>query len=267
MYEKAFCTCFLVPAVCSLSQDMNQLSWYKMLAGTIDRYGLIMHLHKAGHEFYGYYYYDSQQRPIYFIGEDTTQKGRIKLMSFGHPEGMEEFTFSLSNGSTKGIWKKNENSKALPFTANEMTACVSFDYVYTKGAVKLRANLKDSPEATYEAASVWPKGSTSTDAFLKAVIGRSFSGKYGGNEKIGDLFIKKKKEYFASYLQQNKNLKEAELKQAPPVYTNSISNRLMVAYQSSKLLTLAFSNYTFAGGAHGNHGTTYTCIDLINTKN
>lgn len=56
------------------------------------------------------------------------------------------------------------------------------------------------------------------------------------------------------------------MEDALPVYTKDLSNRVLIAYQSPKLLTLAFSNYTYTGGAHGNYGTTYTSIDLTNSK-
>ena len=50
----------------------QNVSWYKCLNGAIDKYPITMHLHKTDHNSFGYYYYNSQQEPIYFIGEDTT---------------------------------------------------------------------------------------------------------------------------------------------------------------------------------------------------
>lgn len=50
-----------------------------------------MHLHKAGHSYFGYYYYETQQNPVYISGEDSTQKGTVKLVAFSSPEATEAF--------------------------------------------------------------------------------------------------------------------------------------------------------------------------------
>jgi hypothetical protein len=41
---------------------------------------------------------------------------------------------------------------------------------------------------------------------------------------------------------------------------------MLIAFQSSKILTMAFFNYAYTGGAHGNYGTYYTSADLTSNK-
>jgi len=45
-----------------------------------------------------------------------------------------------------------------------------------------------------------------------------------------------------------------------------VSDQLMIVYRSSKLIMLAHSNYAYTGGAHGNYGTSYIPVDLLNNK-
>lgn len=256
----------LLFSFCGFSQSNAQLSWYKMLTGKIDRSAVTLHLHKANHRFSGYYYYDSQLQPIPFIGEDTTVKGTITLLCFAGGDGTETFRFSLLENKATGTWHPDEKKEPVLFTAIEAKAPVAFTYVYTEGAVMLRPKLKQSPQATYEAAAVWPVGNTETDAYLKTVIHQAFSENSAGKGEIGSVLLQQKKAYLQEYLQEHQDVKEADLKEMPSAYTMEVSAQLMVAHQSSKLLTLALSDYAYTGGAHDNYGTTYTSINLLNHK-
>src|SRR6476620_8136399 len=97
----------------SFAFAQNSASWYKQITGSIDKYPITMHLHKAGHNYYGYYYYESQQKPVYINGEDTSVKDKIKLFGFSTSETTETFTFSVANAAVNGNWKKDEQAKAL----------------------------------------------------------------------------------------------------------------------------------------------------------
>ncbi|TDH26622.1 DUF3298 domain-containing protein [Segetibacter sp. 3557_3] len=244
------------------------LSWYKMFTGKIDRYPVTMHLHKSGHTYNGYYYYDQQQRPINISGDDSSTKGKLKLIGFGEPENNEEFVLSFSGKQLTGDWKKKENAKPLTFIAEEATAPVRFDYIYTAGVVPLRPKLTlaDRPAATYFAAAVWPGGETASDLYLKKMIRKAFDIKNNGNEEIGGLFLSSKRAFFAAYLKDNQNVKDAEIKELPTNYMVDESKTIMVAHAGPGILTLASSSYSYAGGVHGNYGTSYICIDLVNNK-
>src|SRR3954452_3685066 len=88
----------------------QNVSWYKCLNGTINKYPITMHLHKMDHNFSGYYYYNSKQEPIYFIGADTTAAGKIKLYAFSKSTdpNNEEFLFSADEEKYSGEWRKND---------------------------------------------------------------------------------------------------------------------------------------------------------------
>ncbi len=72
-------TLLIIISFIAYNLSAQNVSWYKCLKGTIDKYPITMHLHKMDHNFSGYYYYNSKQEPIYFIGEDTSVAGKIKL--------------------------------------------------------------------------------------------------------------------------------------------------------------------------------------------
>src|SRR5829696_3206843 len=128
-------------ASCAFAQDAT--SWYKLISGTIDKYPVTMHLHKAGHNYYGYYYYESQQKPIYFNGDDTSTRGKINLVAFSTSDVTETFSLSEKDQSLSGSWKKDEQSKALSFSGKETEPVIPLTYIYTVGEKKLRPKISE----------------------------------------------------------------------------------------------------------------------------
>jgi hypothetical protein len=261
---RSFVLCIACLFATSASQGQIA-SWYKTYTGAIDKYAVTMHLHKAGHKYAGYYYYNSNEAPVYFSGEDTsTPAGRIRLSAFIPDEEADEFfTFSISGKVVTGEWNRGKN-KPLPFSATETDAALAFDYIYTEGSILLRSAMKGSPVATFEAASIWPKGTLQQVTFLKKIITEEFDTK-NSREDIGKIFLLQKKKFFADYINDNKELKDEDLKEAYS-FNMDQSDQLLIAYQSLKLILLARTNYAYTGGAHGNYGTSYIPVNLISNK-
>src|SRR5690349_13551218 len=119
MYEMRkflFILLSLLSCLCSKSQSGN--SWYRCYAGTIGTYPVVIHLHKMGHSLAGYYYYNSTERPIYFVGNDTAA-GKDKLILYGYTPA-DILTLSINKTTCTGIWKKDgEEGKTLPVNATE----------------------------------------------------------------------------------------------------------------------------------------------------
>jgi hypothetical protein len=235
----------------------HQSSWYKMLAGKIDKYPVTIHLHNSGHRYTGYYYYNNAQQPIYFMGDDTTIKGKIQLVGVSGPDAYEYFAFDLHADSIDGTWKKTDKSKPLHFSAKEIKTPINYLYVYSEGKTKLRPALPGSPDATFYAASIWPTGESPIEDRIKKEIRLSYaeSGKDPGGD-IGILFLSRKKKFFEGYHDQYKDVKNEELKESAS-YSMDESSEVLIAYQSLQLLSFAIHSYSYTGGAHGNHGTYY----------
>jgi hypothetical protein len=267
--KKVLLAAFLFLGFFSFSQT-NTLSWYKTLKGTIDKYPVTMHLHKADHAYSGYYYYDSKQQPAFFFGEDTTVKGKIQLIVPVSDEEGEYFTFTLADSKATGDWKisgyngPSNKTRPLKFSAAEIKTPLHFTYVFARGTQKLRPKWKQSPQTSYAAASVWPVDKTSTGDFVRAYIKKSLNAE-DVPEDIGAVFLKTKKTVFSDYLEANKDLKDDELK-ATMDYDEEEEDNLMIAFQSPKLLTLAMYVFSYTGGAHGNYGTSFSSIDLVNNR-
>ena len=80
------------------------------------------------------------------------------------------------------------------------------------------------------------------------------------------LFLKRKKDFLNTYVSDNKEVNDAELKEASMAYNLDEDSKMLIAFQSSKMMVFAFTFYSYTGGAHGNYGTSYTSVDLTSNK-
>jgi len=253
-------TLFVIPSICVAQTPDNDISWYKMLKGSIGSFRITMHLHKAGHSFEGFYYYDTALEPIQFSGDDTSVAGKLILGA-----GDEVFELSLGNGAANGSWKNTSTGKVYAVSATAFKSVIPFTYVYTSGETKLRAALPNSPQGHIQLSSVWPIGSGPIDSFLKKRIMAIHSSKTGEKE-IGAYFLQQKKVFFESYKSDFKDSKTEDIKEAPFSYNYEFSSSLMIAYATPKLITMAQSFYSYTGGAHGMYGTRYYVFDLTKPR-
>ncbi len=242
--------------------SQQDTSWYKILNGKIDKYAVTLHLHKAGANYKGYYYYNSQQKPIYFNGDNPDDT--IRIIAFSTLTDNELFTFTFQENQVKGEWKKNATTPALPFEAT--VASTYYTYVYTTESRKLRPNLTGSPEVSYSAASIWPAGKSTGINFLKKEIRNLFPEKAKGNEDIGTLLVREKNNVIKTYLKDYENDTEADIKEMPSAYAMEVEENVMICYAGGDLLSLAKFDFSYTGGAHGNYGTRFICFDLRQHK-
>jgi hypothetical protein len=204
-------------------------------------------------------------QPVYFTGDDTTVAGKIKLTAYlPGGETNEDLTFTLAGKTATGSWTNSATKKTLSFTANEISSTPSWDYVFAMGSTKLKPKMKGSPEASYEAASVWPQGNSEQSMAIKKMIDEWYAKDNSGAD-IGRIFLKEKKKFFDDYLSENKDVTDSALADNES-YNSDETQTINIVYQSSKLLTLASTTYSYTGGAHGNYGTGYLSIDLTGTK-
>jgi|GEM_PF-599823 len=239
--------------------------WYKCFKGTIDKYPFTLHLHKLDHTYSGYYYYNNVQQPLSLLGEDTSAAGQIKLLGYSPRFEAENelFTLTLQGDSLKGKWEKDLSASGEGLqvkAASDQSAALRFDLVYTSGSEKLRPKMEQSPVASFEAATVWPKGNSAAITALKKIIAAELGAKNSPAD-IGSYLLAEKKSYLSGYLKDNKAVPDSELVSFSSGYFQDATNRLLIVYQSPTILTLANFNYSYTGGAHGNYNTSYISIN------
>jgi hypothetical protein len=239
----------------------NPLSWYKSFVGTLDKYPIVMNLHKMGNDYTGYYYYESKHEPIAVSG--TGSGATISLIAEVRGSGTEEkFELTLQLTALSGKWTNTAKTFVVNLKQSD-NQLLTFDYVFTKGETKLFPKLEETPTGNYSQAAVWPKGNTLFGTSLKKWIRKQY-GDEKSSDDIGKIFLRQKNAFFSEFAKQKVSLKE--VKEMGVSYSRSDESRMNIIYQTDKLLSLAGFGYTFEGGAHGNYATTYTTFDVINAK-
>lgn len=238
-------------------------SSYQYLTGKIDKFPIVLHLHKAGHRYAGYYYYSSAQQPVYVTGNDTVAgNGKVKLFAFVPGDDDNEiFTLKIENSGYTGEWQKNVHGRPLAVKLDNTDQPLQFDYVFTTGNATLRTDMKESPSADFEVASIWPRQQTPIAESIKKMI-RAFYNDKSGNADLSKIFAEQKTSFIDGYLTEHKGVPDSEIVAFPSAYSLAENQYVGVCYQSNKILSVYNFVYSYTGGAHGNHGTSYTSINL-----
>ncbi len=244
----------------TFSQGKSQ--YFVLLKGKIDVYPVTMYLYKSNGTYSGYYYYDSKQQAIGLGSTGSVLTNKIVLSADSDEDSTETFTLSFHGKTATGSWQMG--SKQLPVSLSEADFPLKFDYYSLQDSIKAKVEMPDPPQATAEMASVWPTGNSETDEFVKTQIGKLFDEK----EKSRDItaVLRNSAKDFLDDYSSDTTINAKDIKESPESFNYDLTNDCRVVYQSEKLLSLSFDNFSFTGGAHGNYGTSYLPIDLVNRK-
>lgn len=237
-------------------------NYFMLLKGSIDKYPVSLYLYARKQEYSGYYYYEAQQQPIQLYGNADSTNGKIVLTAYDDNDSTEVFTLAFTNGKATGNWQKG--NKQLAVTLAQEALPLQFDYVGFADSVRLVDTMMNSPVGTAEIASVWPKGSTATDNFVKQQIALLFDEKQP-KTAINNIMQAAAGQFLNEYKNDSDITKE-EIQEFPERLNYDLSCDLRITYFTNSLLTLSFYNYAYSGGAHGNYGTTYRQLDLLHDK-
>ena len=249
---------FLVFLIASsgLSKDK---SWYKVFKGNINNAEVTMHLVSFNDDVRGFYYYDKYKIPMVAIG--NLKEDSLSLYAYLNNDDAELFKGVFKNSSYTGTWSKEEN-KNLNFSLKENTALSSeFEFVYVYGKKTLNTEVEYPPEVTYTEGSVWPAGNSGNSAFLRKELLKEKN--YPQNlNSIGSRMLANKNRFIEDYLEQNKDLTADDIRDMGYSLTLEEHDILSIAYLDKNLAVFSRIFYSYTGGAHGNYGTGYLCVNL-----
>jgi len=232
---------------------------YYVFTGTIDKYPVTLHLYRINDKFSGSYYYNSTGEAIEISGD--MDKNRFLKLTHEYYDQESNVTEILSgnfrDSTFSGTW--SYKGKLLPFRVSQQkdNSGLTFDYIYTSGSKKLpKGEEYNRTEIGYDAATIWPTPASTQTAtrLVKQIIYEAFGEKDGQGE-IGKIMLKEK----------NATLNTSPQKEDESI-DYYIGRKIKVAYQNEKLLTISNFLYVDGGGAHGNYGISYTCVDLVNNR-
>jgi hypothetical protein len=244
-------------------------SWYKNFKGKIFSQGAEMHIIKLKNEVKGYLYYNNYRLPLQILG--TVSGDSIQLSAYSNDYETENFNGIFKSGRYSGSyehWKDTALLSQFNFDFTEdVSASKKFDFEYVTGSIELFKGWKDTPTADYLEGSIWPSESYSNYSFLRNEI-CSFINMPAGITMIGKELNERKKKYFKDYLETNKDVTKKEISEIgyPSSYSQEEQDITVIAYIDENLAVLATLWYSYLGGAHGNHATSFRTIDIAGKR-
>lgn len=257
--------------------------FYKHLRGTIGTFPVTMDLVKtiiqpkeagttAFVQFDGYYSYDKYQEPI-GVGGLLDSMGMIQLEERRGENSSAIFTGKLTAENTfVGTWtdtlKKTKFAVLLRETYDD--GAFAFDYTTFSDSTKLFQNKDSSPTASFDLTALLPtKNGANTEGslLLRNFIFQNLKGDstIGNYEKLALTDVKKMKRdtFFAGYLDA---LKDEKPEQENYSLNWAESSSMSIVFNENSVLSVAFTQYSFSGGAHGNYGSKLVSYDLQKKK-
>lgn len=280
------------PSVSNASEAKT--GFYKHLKGTVGDYAVTMDLVKnviaadkqtveSWVGFNGYYYYDKYQEPIAIYGSmDST--GAIVLEEWSSEGKSAQFRGNMTpEGAFIGTWQDSAKTKTLNVVLKETYAdgSIGLENREYEDSFRLFDKLKNSPVASFGMDVLLPTQNTEggISTFLKNEFFNSMSYERGGEEETKKMPLKKdfanasladlqkaqRDTFFATYRETMKDEKPDSSKEYfSDSYTQT--SEMQVIFNEKDLLSVAYSTYSFGGGAHGNYGTTLASYDLATKK-
>lgn len=273
----------------TLSEDTSAApapsGYYRIFTGQIDKLPITMHLVKERRyqswdkaffdNYIGYYYYDRFGEPIDIMG-NVDSSGQLRILDFSNPIDAYVFAGTMSGDTLyTGIWTDAEGKKSLPFElrAVEVPGSVLFEQYNFADSLPLRPQDPTSPQASISASFLWPAASLDPDTreFLrKAIIfgmaGDSIDPKYPDAEA---LYRDMRYSFFEFYKGDMQGLADDTTtipEDMTYAYSYDRNNSIRVLWNSNNLLSLAFFDYTYTGGAHGMYFSSLNAYDLANRR-
>lgn len=272
----------LATPVTSPAQTKDQYT-YRRLEGMIGKQPVVVHLHLQKttvpgegltKRYFGVYYYKKFDAPIPFYGNSAGGDSLILAESAGNESTGSLTLLPTPAGGLRGIWKGGEGKTDQPVDLRE---------AYTSGAIKFKGQmrraekkmflkLKESPTAS--ASAGWLEPVEGTDPTLRDLLTREMAALMSPTtpqtppccRNPEEAFKARRDTLFKHY--PGELAKEVDPK-APDqffMYSQTDDVQIAIQYNGPDYLTLAATDFAYAGGAHGNYATEYRTFRLSDKK-
>lgn len=256
--------------------------YYKHFKGTIDTLPITMDLVKihnkttesTSYNFSGHYYYDKYQQPISLYGE-LDSVGNIILHESNHDNKELQFVGKIADdGTFSGTWQDTAAKKSLPFSLKETynDGALAFDFFSFEDSVKAFENNPKTPIGTFDLQALTPSQNVESTlaTFLKDKIIMGIKGdtieKSYANMSLENLSRTLKDTFANMYRESVKDEKAEETGEFSQSLNYTESSTAHVIFNEKDWLSMAYSAYSYGGGAHGNYASAVATYDLTQKR-
>ncbi|MBN1799665.1 MAG: DUF3298 domain-containing protein [Spirochaetales bacterium] len=259
--------CLLFVAAAELAPDSAgspvPSHFYKRYEGTIDnKYKIILHLTRHNETLSGYYYYDTQNIPLY-LGGLADNAGSIKMdESSRRGECTGHFSGKFINSTAiRGTWQTVDRKKQFPFELTESSAadyvrCTTYKLVDSRPLFEKKA---DSPKVEVSLFYVYPS-EYQNQQILRLLQALILPQEQNNPRQTLEHMVDS---YVTVYRAENSDIYEED-SEWMFMWRHSYGTSLICNDKNMFTCRFYFNDYT--GGAHGMAGEGFVSFDLETGK-
>lgn len=243
---------------------------YTAYTGTVAGQPVVLHFIEFGPYILGKYYYEKVGRPIGLNNWYDTNRtdNTLYLTENSETERSDEsahWSVTISGDSMTGTWMSADGSKTYPIALKRDVSddIQQFSVVYMDDSARYR---EDWPEpyakSTYQL--LLPSGHDTQTSYIRSVLYKITGCDTNSNTNIRDCIDQLNSDYYTDYRDLLKGMDSNDLVAAPSHFNRLTNNIIYYNKDGMVVLNDFYSEYT--GGAHGNYGSTFLCIDCKEQK-
>lgn len=258
----------------AVAMDTVKLSmnFYKRIDGTIANNDVVMHLQAFNGTLTGIYYYEKTGGWILLSGNlDSANINVFTLTESTFKDGENTGTLNCTfeDGKITGTWISADGGKNYLIDLKEHypTGSYTFSTFTVNDVVKAFPSNEKSPEGNITNTFVLANQSNAFAKWIniKVIEALSVDSAYYNLDVISA--VKKMNErYIADYNATVKEIDNANENDMPSFLNYESINQLSVCFNNNGYVILANNNYDYSGGAHGNGGISFYCLDVVNQQ-
>ncbi|MEO6682038.1 MAG: DUF3298 domain-containing protein [Ginsengibacter sp.] len=244
------------------SLGTNQKAWYKTFTGKIGEKEMVLHLSKADN-YSGYLYDKETQFPIQVFSDPTMSVIDDSIyLNGGSPMLAFNLTGIIDTDITGEVIMETNGiaDKPVSVTFRQDPDFTNFEFLVTKGNENLPAKLNNESTIEYFAATLWPAEKSNLLDSIKEHL-KSLMRMPAKTVDVMKWLNSEKNSHLKTWQTEGEDLSLEDARIMGMSLSEQIYNRLNVMYENEESITLAYYEYAYTGGAHGNYGTTLINID------
>lgn len=256
------------PSTTTGSAETLTGTWYRQYMGTVAGRPVTVDLEFSNGRLSGTYTYDEHDLLIDLYASDSSTAGKYFMYETNpllRPEdkGDDHWLLSFTGGTATGQWVSYDGAKKYDIRLQEVDYKNTYKFDLFSQDDSVVVKLKNC-SVSAQTTNSWyaPAAMANADKqFFNSIVLRTFGCKE--QQPIADCIKKANATYFAEYVSGiDSSISEEE----SHMYNHEMSRILSIAYNKNGLILLVEGNYQYMGGAHGIHGSSYTCIDMAGKK-
>lgn len=239
-------------------------AYYKYMQGTIGQKKRILQLLKYNDRYDGILI-DSLGEPLNATGARDSS-GELTLVTYRHYDPVDTFTGTFPQpGVFQGFWSDTAGRHS-PFV---------FQEIYPEGTYRWEVYaLKDSlafdsagqsPMARTQMSLLWPDGKTMNETQRRLIADTIVKRYLNNNASLSDgkaVLHTAADSFFYSYKQLGQDMRRSKDQRPGGTFNWELESNMAVLWNAGNIVSVAFRNYQYTGGAHGLGTTLLTVFDL-----